>query len=73
MIQAGSIGAIRIETVAIKETYFLALMVVASTRILGFDVGSFHDNDEGVAMYSGAPDQLCGNSGLALFGGVHKR
>ena len=41
-------------------------MAVASTRTVGFDVGSFHDDDEGVAMYS---DRLCGNSGC----GVHKR
>ena len=68
-MQAGSIGVIWIETVAVKETCFLTLMVMASMRILGFNVGSFHDNDEGVAMYSGAPDQLCG---LASFGGVYK-
>ena len=64
MVQAGSIGTIWIETVAVKEICFLALMAVASTSILGFDVGSFHDDDEGM----GAPDRLRGNSGLASFG-----
>jgi hypothetical protein len=60
MVQAGSIGAIWIETVAVEETCFLALKAAASTRILGFDVGSFHD---------GAPE-LCGNSGCLVWRGV---
>ena len=42
--------------VAIKETYFLVLMVMASTKILGFNVGSFHNNDKGLAIYLDALD-----------------
>jgi len=65
VVQAGSIGAIWIETVAVKETCFLALDGC-------FDVGSFRD-DEGWLCTRVPPDQLCRNSGLASFGGVHKR
>ena len=51
MVQAGSIGAIWIETVAVKETCFFALIVITLIRILGFNIGSFYNNNKGVAIY----------------------
>jgi len=57
--------------VAVKETCFLALIVIPLIRIPNFNVGIIIIKTKAVAIYLDALDQLYKNSSLALFGKVY--